>query len=91
MYEFLSLPSKADYNLVISTTGNPTTDWCGIMDVDSSIRGIADIFAWSNEMTVIGEVKGTSGTQVGAMCQVLAEMNSIQKEEKKWPIGKLSK
>ena len=60
------------------------------MDVNSSIRGIADIFAWSNEMTVIGEVKGTSGTQVGAMCQVLAEMNSIQKEENKWPIGKLS-
>ena len=84
MYEFLFSPSEPEFDLVISTTGNPI--WCGIVDVESSIRGVADIFALSNDMTVIGEVKGTSGTQVGAMCQVLAEVHSIKKEGR-WPIG----
>ena len=81
MYEFLILPSEPEFDLVISTTGNLI--WCGIVDAESSIRGVADIIALSNDMTVIGEVKGTSRTQVGAMCQVLAEMHSIKNKKKK--------
>ena len=43
------------------------------------------MFVWSDDVTVIGEVKGTSGTHVGAVCQVLAEMQSVRKDEGRWP------
>ena len=68
------------------TTANHYADWCGIYN--AKIRGVADIMAWNKDKLVAGEVKGVSGTQTAAVCQVIAEMQVLATMENTWPVGK---
>ena len=61
VYELLSLPAETSFHVALSTTGNLYTDWCGIYN--KTIGGVADVMAWNGKATVVGEVKGVSGTQ----------------------------
>ena len=89
LYELFTLPdpSTSNYNVQISTTSNPHHDWCGI-HADGGLSGVADMIVWSAETTIIGEVKGQSGSQSAALWQVVAEMQTTRDVYKRWPLGK---
>ena len=80
--------SDSRYHVAISTTGPPDHDWCGISG--KKIRGVADMFVWSAKATVIGEVKGVGTKSAAAVCQVIAEMQTLMEmdDDGTWPIGK---
>ena len=69
--------SKTQWFPLISTTGNPQTDWCGLYG-----GGLIDVKLESEELG-LGEVKGDGE----GLYQLLAAMQASRESSNLWPVG----
>lgn len=68
----------------ISTTNNPTTDWCGINT--PQLSGVVDVAVVKGGVWgLVGEVKGGHESP---FVQIVSAMQAIKKRDGDWPCGK---
>lgn len=76
LYEMLTMIAPRDYAVAISTPNNSMYDWCGVYSKELNISGVVDLHLKSDDVDILGEIKGQSGSTEHGLWQLAAVMST---------------